>query len=83
MARGWESKDIESQQELREAERRARAEKQPTAEELQRRVARESLELSRSRVASDLERATHQRRREQLRAALEHLERELAELPGD
>jgi len=41
---------------------------------------RESLELSRTRVLKDLESATHPRRREQLQAALHHLDQKLAAL---
>ncbi|MEZ5401736.1 MAG: hypothetical protein R2729_18830 [Bryobacteraceae bacterium] len=80
MARGWESKDVESQQELREAERRLRAEQPASPEERERQVRRESLELTRSRVAADLENAVDPRRRAQLQAALAHLESELAAL---
>ncbi|MEZ5353351.1 MAG: hypothetical protein R2762_12000 [Bryobacteraceae bacterium] len=80
MARGWESKDVESQQELREAERRARAEAPVSAEEAERRQKRASLELSRARVAADLDRARHPRHKAQLQAALAHLDGELAGL---
>ena len=41
---------------------------------------RESLELSRKRVLKDIEAATHERYRQQLEAALKHLERRLKEL---
>jgi hypothetical protein len=41
---------------------------------------RQSLELSRTRVIKDLEAATNPRRREQLEAALQHLNRKLAAL---
>ena len=72
MARGWESKDIESQQELREQAR------QPvriiTAQDQQ----RHSLELTRKRVANDLDRATHPRHRQQIEGALAHLDAQIA-----
>ena len=72
MARGWESKDIESQQELREQAR------QPlrliTAQDHE----RLSLELTRKRVANDLDRATHPRHRQQIEGALAHLDAQIA-----
>ncbi|HXE62862.1 MAG TPA: hypothetical protein VN519_04945 [Bryobacteraceae bacterium] len=44
------------------------------------RTERESLELSRTRVLKDLESAAYPRRREQLEAALRHLNQKLAAL---
>jgi hypothetical protein len=80
MSRGWESKDVESQQE-EAASRRAAARQTPlSAEQIRLQTERKSLELSRTRVLKDLEAATHPRRREQLEAALLHLDRKLAEL---
>jgi hypothetical protein len=80
MSRGWESKDIEFQQE-EAAARRATAKQTPlTAEEVRLRTERESLQLSRTRVLKDLETTMHPRRREQLESALRHLDRKLAEL---
>jgi hypothetical protein len=80
MARGWESKDVESQQELRAEERRAAAVKRPSPEsvELARKI--ESLELTRSRILADLERARHPRHQQQLRSALDYIEGEIAQL---
>ncbi len=80
MSRGWESKDVESQQEEAAARRAAAKQKPLTADEIRVRTERQSLELSRTRVLKDLETATHPRRREQLEAALEHLNRKLAAL---
>ncbi len=74
MARGWESKDIESQQELREAEKRPAREMSAQEQE------RLSLELTRKRVAADLERAKHPRHRQQIEDALAHLDARLAQL---
>jgi len=80
MSRGWESKDVESQME-EAASRRAAARQAPlTDEQIRLQTERKSLELSRTRVLKDLEAATHPRRREQLEAALRHLDRKLAEL---
>jgi hypothetical protein len=80
MARGWESKDVESQ--LDAAEERARIAKQSklTAEEVARRGERESLELSRKRVLHDIETSKNPGYRATLEAALKHLDEKLAAL---
>jgi len=78
MSRGWESKDVESQQEEAAARRAAARRTPPTPEQIQLQAERQSLELSRTRVLKDLETAAHPRRRAQLEAALEHLDRKLA-----
>ena len=74
MARGWESKDIESQQELREEAR------QPVRMITAQDQERHSLELTRKRVANDLDRATHPRHRQQIEGALAHLDAQIARL---
>ncbi len=78
MARGWESKNIESQQE--EAARDRKRSRPLTPEEQARQVKREGLELARARVRADLERAVapaHRRMLEQTLAAIEAQLREL------
>lgn len=78
MARGFESKSVQSQWQDAEVEREARPRR--TAEEpesLERRKRRESLELSRRRIARELAETKSDRRREQLQAALAHLDAEL------
>lgn len=63
------------------AARRSQARETPlTADQIRLRTERESLELSRTRVLKDLASATHPRRREQLEAALRHLDQKLNEL---
>ncbi len=79
MARGWESKSVESQMEAVES-RRAPKGVALNAAEAERRRQRESLQLSRTRILNDLERAQHPQHREMLRAALTHLDSKLAEL---
>lgn len=74
MARGWESKDIESQQEQREEARKPVRSMTPQDQE------RLSLELTRKRVAGDLERAKHPRHRQQIEDALAHLDAQIARL---
>jgi hypothetical protein len=80
MSRGWESKDVESQMEEAAARRSSSRQTAPTAEQVRLRTERTSLELSRTRVLKDLEGATHPRRRQQLEAALHHLDQKLAAL---
>jgi len=81
MARGWESKSVESQIESREESRReaARA-KSISAVEAERMRQRDSLQMSRTRVLHDLEGATNPRYRQVLEAALKHLDDNLAKL---
>lgn len=76
MARGWESKDVESRQDEMESERQKKKVKPPTPAELQ----RDSLKSTRARVEADLMRARHPRHRQQLEAALAHIDAELAKL---
>jgi hypothetical protein len=78
MARGWESKNIESQQE--EAQRRRDSGSALTPEEQQKQVRRRLLELSRARAAADLDRATAPAHRTMLEEALKALDRQLSEL---
>lgn len=72
MARGWESKDVASQQELAEERRK---ENQPARTDAD--MERASLELHRKRVMADLERARHPRHRTQIEEALRHLDERL------
>ena len=79
MARGWESKSVESQMEERR-EAKAPRDGEGSRDELERVRKRESLESSRRGVARELEQATSDLRRRSLQAALQHLDRELAKL---
>lgn len=77
MARGWESKSVESQQsepDLAQEKRRL------TAEQLERARERERLELQRSRVTRELETATSEVHRTALQNALRYLDEEIAKL---
>jgi tRNA A37 N6-isopentenylltransferase MiaA len=82
MARGWESKSIESQMESAESRRLAARAAPIDAAAAERMHQRESLRLSRTRILHDLDAAKNPRHREMLRAALKHLDDKLAELPG-
>lgn len=79
MARGWESKSVESQIEdaAREQERGPRL----TREEIEMRSKREGLELSLRLVESQLSTATAAAHRATLEHARAHLQTELAKLP--
>jgi len=80
MARGWESKSIESQVEAAEARRESTRRPQVTGAEAEKIRRRESLLLSRTRVLHDLQETQNERYRETLSAALKHLDEKLAEL---
>lgn len=76
MARGWESKSVESQIEDRRNEGPAdRRRIEP--DERERMQRRESLELSRRRVSRELESARSETHRSALEHALRHLDDEL------
>jgi hypothetical protein len=80
MARGWESKDVESQVAASANAHGPHPEEQNESGELDALRRRESLELSRSRVMRDMEEARNPRYRKMLSEALTHLDHELAEL---
>ena len=82
MARGWESKSVESQ--MDDADSRRAASERVARTEQQTRIdrEREGLEMSRKRVLHDIEAATHIRYRLQLEAALSFLDSRLKELDG-
>jgi hypothetical protein len=80
MARGWESKSVESQ--IESAEERATLARPPklSPEETERHHKRESLLLTRVRVMHDLETSKNPGYRKTLEAALKHLDDKLAAL---
>ena len=80
MARGWESKSVESQMEAAEARRPQSPTPKLTPEEIAKQREREGLESSRKRVLHDIEKATNPHYRELLQAALRHLDDKLAGL---
>ncbi|MGI8741470.1 MAG: hypothetical protein ACR2NN_02655 [Bryobacteraceae bacterium] len=80
MARGWESKSVESQIESAESRRHQSSVPKFTPEQLARQREREGLQMSKTRVLRDLASATNQRYRESLEAALRHLNEKLAGL---
>ncbi|PYS90209.1 MAG: hypothetical protein DMF64_15605 [Acidobacteria bacterium] len=79
MARGWESKSVEDQQQAAE-ERARQRESAPQDDSLQARARRERLEslrLSRARTLDQLEHATKRAHREMLQRTLRALETEI------
>ena len=78
MARGWESKSVEAQQdEARDKSSQRRPAMSP--EEAARWREKESLRLSRKRVLQQLESSTNPRHRKLLEEALADLDRKLSE----
>jgi hypothetical protein len=83
MARGWESKSVESQIEDRRDAPAYRDPDDAAAEELSRRRKRESVELSRRRVVKELETSRSAVHRTALENALHHLDDELRRIGED
>lgn len=81
MARGWESKDVESQLELKQAERASeKLRLAASAVQKDREQKRSSIELQKQRVQNDLQLASNPRYRAQLEEALRFLDGQLAQV---
>jgi len=80
MARGWESKDVESQVAENRAENSPSEKSRKTQEQMEKDRERQGLELSKKHVLADLETATHPNHRKTLEAALAHLEAKIESL---
>ena len=80
MARGWESKDVESQVADRKTVADTPGKGQKTPDEVKKEQERRGLSLSRTRILNDLEVAKNPNHRASLEAALAHLDKKLAEL---
>ena len=80
MARGWESKGVESQIEDRQQARRMSSAERDDTELRERDLKRASLETSRRRVQRELDSAHSETHRVALRNALAYLDEELAKL---
>lgn len=79
MARGWESKSVEAQQDAA-ADERAKAPNDITPEESARRAERATLSLARTRALADLQRACAAAHRAMLEFAIADLDQRLAAL---
>ena len=81
MARGWESKSIEAQQELALSRGGGGEVTRPLSEhEIRTREKQRTLELARARAADDLSRATVASHRQMLQQALAALDEQLRQL---
>jgi len=80
MARGWESKDVESQVEAKNSMSGSSGRGPKTPEDLRREQECRDLQLSRIRIVNDLEVATNPNHRKSLEAALAHLDQKIAKL---
>ena len=80
MARGWESKDVESQVEAAEPPQQKAPQGDKSPEQIYREQQRKDLQLSRTRIVNDLASATHPNHRKSLEAALAHLDKKISEL---
>jgi hypothetical protein len=81
MARGWESKHVEAQQEAVHAPASPATPLSPT--EIERRTRRATLMLSRTRALADLQHACAPAHRGMLEQAIAELDRQLAALDAD
>ena len=82
MARGFDSKSVEYQQEEAQRSREASNERPLSEEERIRAQRRQTLTLARARTAADLARAAAPAQRDMLRRALAALDSELRSLGG-
>jgi hypothetical protein len=81
MARGWESKAVGDQIESAEGDNKDKSSKAPVGREQQERIRKAGiLELSRKRVAQDLEKSQDERYQKVLQRALQDLDAQIAEL---
>ena len=80
MARGWESKAVADQIEEGESRQRQSSKTEVTAEQRLLKERLDSLQLSRSRLLQQLERARHPAHRNVLLNGLKALEREIEEV---
>jgi hypothetical protein len=83
MARGWESKEVESQIEAREAEKERQKQPMRTAEQMSRERKRDGLLLSRSRVLTDIAKCENPSYRALLQRSLSFLDEQIALLPPE
>ena len=82
MARGWESKSVESQQDEHERGRK-RVAGPNTPEQRERAARRQTLELQRARARADLARATKPGHRAMLEQAIGALDEQLRDIDGE
>lgn len=82
MARGWESKGVESQiDDRRQAAQASRPDPDDGDVELKRR--KNSLLLDRTRISNDLKTTSNERYKQTLKAALAHLDAQIAKVDDE
>ena len=80
MARGWESKSVESQMESSQTNREETAKKRLSPEVAAAKRKKDTLLLARAHMQQQLQMSQHPRRREMLQIALGDLEQQLADM---
>jgi hypothetical protein len=80
MARGWESKSVESQMETLQSERKETAKERLTPEVAAALRKKETLLLARAHLQQQMQASQHPRHRDMLQNALADLEKQLADL---
>ncbi len=80
MARGWESKSVEAQQESAKDNRVEAARQSLSDAEKNRKRERDALKLSRAYILHQIESSTHEQYSETLRKALSEIEQKLEQL---
>ena len=82
MARGWESKSVESQMESAKEQTSEGGRRELTNDEKEVQRVRQGLLLSRTYVLRQIEASSNERYKETLRQALSEIEQKLAKLDG-
>ena len=82
MARGWESKAVESQMETSQSDKETSGKKRRNPESIEAIRKKETLLLARAHLQQQMQLSRHPRRLEMLQIALADLEKQLAELDG-
>jgi hypothetical protein len=80
MARGWESKSVESQMETSQSKKEETARKRMSPEAAAALRKKETLLLARAHLQQQMQLSQHPRRQEMLQNALTDLEKQLADL---
>jgi hypothetical protein len=80
MARGWESKAVESQMEASQSNRNETAKKQLTPEVAAVQRKKETLQLARNHLQQQLQASEHPRHRVLIEKALSEVEKQLADM---
>jgi len=80
MARGWESKDVESQIQVADLPKSNPNAGNKSDAQVRHEQGKKDLELSRVRILNELQAATHPQHRKSLEAGLAHLDAKISEM---